>query len=208
MKELTKRQQQVLDYISTYQSKHGFSPTYQEVADHFGMASKFGVVRHVEALIQKGYLQKSDAAARSFRVIHEDRSQETYSDDMVNIPVVGRVAAGSPIFAEGNVESWLPLPRQLLKRKSGHFSVRVQGDSMVNAGIFDGDLVVVQHDIDPPPGTIVVALIDGEVTVKRLRVKNGMQYLQAENPDYPDIHPQDEWQIQGRVVTLIRESIQ
>ena len=208
MNELTQRQQKVLEYIAAFQSRHGFSPTYQEIADHFGLASKFGVVRHIEALIQKGYLQKSDSAARSFRIVHEDYQTEAFSDNVVRIPILGRVAAGSPILSEENVDNWLTLPRELVKNDKNHFTVRVQGDSMVNAGIFDGDLVIVKQASQAVPGAIVVALIDGEVTVKRLQVKNGKQYLQAENPDYPDIYPAGEWQIQGQVTSLIRDRVE
>ena len=209
MNELTQRQSEVLEYIAGYWRENGMSPTYQEIADHFGMASKFGVVRHIEALVQKGHVQRSGSTARSFRLISTAAPSLPSGDgETVRLPVVGRVAAGSPILSEGNIEEWLTLPRQLAKDDKNYFTVQVQGDSMVNAGIFDGDLVVVKNNSQPTPGNIVVALVDGEVTVKRLRSGNGRQFLQAENPDYDDIYPENEWQIQGQVVSLIRSRVE
>ena len=100
------------------------------------------------------------------------------------------------------------MPRRLIKSEGRYFSLRVKGDSMVNAGIMDGDLVIVLSTNLADVGQIVVALINDEVTVKRLMIKSNKKYLQAENPDYPDIHPQGDWQIQGRVMGLIRDVVQ
>jgi repressor LexA len=208
MKELTARQQEILDFIARYQEEHGYSPTYQEMADHFGMASKFGIVRHVEALIKKGYLEKSDAAARSFRLLnHQPQPVIEEHPDVVSLPVLGRVAAGSPILAESNVETHMPLPRHMISGNANYYMLRVQGDSMVDAGIFDGDLVVVRSSTQAGNGAIVVALVEGEVTVKRLQIQNGVRYLRAENRNYSDIYPEGEWRIQGVVTSLIRDRV-
>ncbi len=206
MKGLTQRQQQVLEFIATYLSERGYPPTYQEIADALNITSKQGVVRHLEALIRKGYLTKDDTTARSLRIVAPEYQPLT-SAEVVELPLVGRVAAGFPILAEENIEETVAVPRRLIKTEGRYFVLRVQGDSMVNAGILDGDLVVVQSTPTAPPGSIVVALVGGEVTVKRLVQEGNRRYLKAENPAYPDIVPEEEWQIQGRVVGLIRDTV-
>ncbi len=209
MKGLTERQHQVLDFIATYVKERGYPPSYQEIADALGIASKQGVVRHLEALIRKGYLTKDDTTARSLRIVAPDYRPQQISEgtEMVALPLVGRVAAGFPILAEENIEETVIVPRRLIKTEGRYFVLRVQGDSMVNAGILDGDLVVVQSTPTAPPGSIVVALVGGEVTVKRLVEEGSRRYLKAENPAYPDIVPEEEWQIQGKVVGLIRDTV-
>jgi repressor LexA len=187
MKGLTQRQKEVLEFISGYIGRFGYPPTFQEIADAFQIASKHGVVRHLVALERKGYITRSDTLARSIRIIHP---QYAPSSDTVQLPLVGRVAAGFPVLAEENIEDYLMLPRSLVKSEGRYFALRVHGDSMVNAGILDGDTV-----------------IRDEVTVKRLIVRNNQKSLKAENPNYPDINPQMEWSIQGKVIGLIRDNI-
>jgi repressor LexA len=208
MHDLTRRQQDILTYLESYQAEKGYSPTYQEIADHFGLASKFGVLRHIEALLNKGYLYKEDTAERNLRVSQVPAAADDNHAEILEIPLFdGRVAAGGPVFTSSDIETLLPIPRRLLSDPGSYFSVRVQGDSMTGAGIFDGDLVIVQRSNQARPGAIVVALIDGEVTVKRLREDNGHSYLQAENPAFSDIHPSGDWHIQGRVVSLLRDRV-
>ncbi|MEJ2635045.1 MAG: transcriptional repressor LexA [Calditrichia bacterium] len=204
MKELTTRQKAVLEFISKYTNEHGYPPTYQNIADAFGIVSKHGVVRHLVALERKGYIQRSDTLARSIRIVHP-RYQS--APDMAQVPLVGRVSAGYPILAEENIEDYVMLPRTLVKSEGRYFALRVQGDSMVNAGILDGDMVVVQSASTARSGEIVVALIEDEVTVKRLISESGQNFLKAENPAYPNIFPQSEWSIQGKVIGLVRDNI-
>lgn len=204
MKGLTIRQRNILEFISEFITDHGYPPTYQEIADKFGIASKHGVVRHLNALIKKGYIVKSDTSARSIRIM-DQRYQA--SPSTLSLPLVGRVAAGMPILSEENVEDYVAVPRRLIKSEGRYFVLKVHGDSMVNAGILDGDMVIVRSTNRSNPGSIVVALLEDEVTVKRL-VSDGQQvYLKAENPAYPNISPKQEWRIQGKVVGLIRESV-
>lgn len=205
MKGLTKRQEEILKFIADFIVEHGFPPTYQDIADAFGIASKNGVVRHLQALIRKGFIEKTDTSARSIRII--DQKYQT-SNSTFNVPIVGRVAAGLPIWAEENIEDYVTVPRKIIQTEGRYFALRVQGDSMINAGIYDGDLAIIRSAEKGNNGDIVVALTDDEVTVKRLVSKGKQNYLKAENPDYPDIHPQQEWRIQGKVVGLIRDSIQ
>ncbi len=204
MKGLTERQREILNYIAEYIQEHNYPPTYQEIADAFDITSKHGVVRHLEALERKGYIERSNTLARSIRIVHPAYSVTT---DTVALPLIGRVAAGYPILAEENIETHVMVPRSLIKTEGRYFALRVQGDSMTNAGILDGDLVIVQSAQTARPGEIVVALVEDEVTVKRLVVENGRMFLKAENPAYPNIYPQGEWSIQGRVIALIRDSV-
>jgi repressor LexA len=204
MKGLTKRQEEILKYISDYLTEHGYPPSYQEIADAFSIASKNGVVRHLKALIRKGYIDKTDTSARSIRIIDQKYQSST---NMISVPVIGRVAAGFPVLAEENIEDYVAVPRKIIKTEGRYFALRVQGDSMINAGIFDGDLVIVRSANKGNANDIVVALLEDEVTVKRLVSQGSQAYLKAENPEYPDIHPEQEWHIQGKVVGLIRDSI-
>ncbi|OPX35902.1 repressor LexA [candidate division KSB1 bacterium 4484_188] len=204
MKTLTLRQEMVLQYIAEYIRQHTYPPTYQEIADAFHIASKHGVVRHLEALERKGYITRNNTLARSIRIVHP---QYMPTPDTVQLPLVGRVAAGYPMLAEENIEEYVMLPRTLIKSEGRYFALRVHGDSMMNAGILDGDMVVVQSTSLARVGEIVVALLGDEVTVKRLVERNGEKFLKAENPAYPDIRPRGEWSIQGRVVSLIRDHV-
>jgi repressor LexA len=206
MKKITPRQKAVLEFISDYIGQFGYPPTFQEIADAFGIVSKHGVVRHLEALEKKGYITRSDTLARSIRIVHPQYVPPT--DDVVQVPLVGRVAAGYPILAEENIEDYVMLPRTLVKSEGRYFVLRVHGDSMVNSGILDGDLVIVQSASTGQSGEIVVALVDSEATVKRLLIQNNRKFLRAENPAYPDIHPQTDWSIQGKVVGVIRDNVQ
>jgi repressor LexA len=205
MKGLTLRQQAVLQFIGDFIEQHSYPPTYQEIADAFGIVSKHGVVRHLVALERKGYITRSDTLARSIRIVHTEYMPRT---DTLPVPLIGRVSAGYPILAEENIEKHVMLPRSLVKAEGRYFALRVHGDSMVNAGILDSDMVIVQSANTAQKGEIVVALLEDEVTVKRLMNQGGKNFLKAENPAYPDIHPQSNWSIQGRVVGLIRDNVQ
>jgi len=207
MKGLTKRQETILRFISDYLADRSYPPSYQEIADNFGIASKHGVVRHLDALIKKGFIEKSGTTARSIRIIDKRYQPNQFANDMFQIPLVGHVAAGSPILAEENIEDEVIVPRTMIKSTGKHFALRVQGQSMINAGIMDRDMVIVKSTNIADPGQIIVALIGDEVTVKRLIVRDSQKYLKAENPAYPDIHPQSEWKIQGSVVGLIRDMV-
>ncbi len=205
MKKITPRQQAVLEFIADYIAQFGYPPTFQEIADAFGIVSKHGVVRHLAALEKKGYITRSDTLARSIRIIHPQYAPPT--DDVIQVPLVGRVAAGYPVLAEENIEDYVMLPRTLVRSEGRYFALRVHGDSMVNSGILDGDMVIVQSASTGQPGEIVVALIEDEVTVKRLVIRNNQKFLKAENPAYPDIYPQTAWSIQGKVVGVIRDNV-
>ncbi len=202
MKALTNRQKEILRLISGYIDEKGYPPSYQELADKLNIKSKYAILKHIDALVAKGYLEK-DSSARALRII--DSEYAPASQNEVNVPLIGRVAAGFPILAQENVERYIPIPRALIKSEGRYFALKVRGDSMINAGIFEDDLVVVNSTNTAHNRDIVVALLHDEVTVKRLMLEKGKAYLKAENPQYDDIYPESEWSIQGKVVGLVRE---
>jgi repressor LexA len=203
MHKLTKKQEQILHLIAESVEKYGYPPTYQQLCDILGIHSKNGVKKHIDALVAKGYLKK-DSSPRGLRIVHPDfkpRGNDDYS-----IPLIGRVAAGFPILADENVERYVHVPRHLIKSEGRYYALRVHGDSMINAGIYDDDLVIVRATNVANHNDIVVGLVHDEVTVKRLVFQSGTAFLQAENPDYPNIFPETAWTIQGKVIGLVRES--
>ena len=202
MKALTTRQKEILEHIANHIQEKGYPPSYQELADRMNVRSKYAILKHIDALVQKGYLEK-DSSARGLRII--DPRYQVQSANEVQIPLIGRVAAGFPILSEENVERYVPVPRALIKREGRYFALKVQGDSMINAGIQEDDLLVVNSTNRARNKDIVVALVGDEVTVKRFVSEKGKTYLKAENPAYQDIYPKGEWSIQGKVVGLIRE---
>lgn len=206
MKPLTEKQKEVLKLIAEKVKGVGYPPTMQELADELGVRSKNAVVKHLHALEKKGYIGKRQGgAARGIRILESMGFLD--SPDENSVPLVGAVAAGSPLLAEENVERYLTVPNYLLPSKGDYFALRVHGDSMVDAGIYQDDLVIVRATKRANHGDIVVALIGNETTVKRFVAKGNQKYLKPENPKYSDIKPRVEWSIQGKVVALIRESV-
>jgi repressor LexA len=202
MHKITDKQRKILELIAEAIERDGYPPTYQQLCDVLGFSSKNGVKKHIDALVAKGYLEK-DSSARGLRII--DPEFKPHMTDEFEVPMIGHVAAGFPILADENVERYVPVPRHLIKSEGRYYALRVRGDSMINAGIFDGDLVIVKAANIAHHNDIVVALISDEVTVKRFVIDGAMRYLKAENPAYQDIYPQETWSIQGKVVGLIRE---
>jgi len=211
MQKLTKKQHRVLKAITRKINGNGVPPTLEELREELGMNSKNAVLSHLEALVKKGYIRRS-SKARDIRVLKRADQNGAAEHDYregheLGIPLIGTVTAGSPVLTEENIERFIYVPNYLVQSKQPCFALRVHGDSMVNAGIQDGDLVIVQSTQLANNGDIVVALIGNEVTVKRLVVKNKQRYLKAENPSYSDIHPKEPWSLQGKVLALIRERV-
>jgi repressor LexA len=206
MKPLTDKQKRVLQLIAEKVKDIGYPPTLQELADEMGVSSKNAVLKHLNALEKKGYIGKREGgAARGIRILESMGFLDGPDND--SVPLVGSVPAGSPLLAEENVERYVSIPRELLPSRGEYFALKVQGDSMIEAGIFEDDLVVVHSTNSAASGDIVVALIGNETTVKRFMMGGGGPYLKPENPRYPDIYPTEEWSVQGRVVALIRDSV-
>jgi len=174
---LTKRQRQVLDFISASIHERGFPPTLREIGEHFGIRSTNGVNDHLKALEKKGYLEREDLKSRAMRPVdmpevvsladHRAKHNGTAVDDYLDIPIVGRVAAGQPILAVENVEDTVRIDRMLVGNHREVFGLRVVGESMIEDGIFDGDYVFVKKAPSAHRGDIVVAMIEEEATVKR-----------------------------------------
>ncbi|MCD6109779.1 transcriptional repressor LexA [bacterium] len=201
MKFLTPKQDAVLKYIEKYQLKHGASPTIREMRERFHVNSDNSILKHLKALEEKGYIKKDDTP-RGIKIL--DSVKRRLESESVKLPLLGFVPAGGPILTEEYIDSWYDVGPDIAKKQEGFFLLKVIGDSMINAGIFEGDIVVVDSEKTPRNGNIVVALVDNQNTVKRYSVSDGVKYLKAENPEYSDIYPEHELIIQGTVTGLIR----
>jgi repressor LexA len=200
---LPQRQQRILAVIRDWVVGHGYSPSTRQIGDAVGLRSSSSVSKHLASLEDKGFLRRSDAVSRPIDVrafLREPRSQTP--DDSVAVPVVGDIAAGVPITAEEHMDDMLTLPRELTGRGTV-FGLRVRGDSMVDAAICDGDIVVVRQQQEAHSGQIVAAMLDGEATVKVYRRRDGHVYLEPRNPAY-DVIDGDEAVVLGVVASVLR----
>ena len=209
MGELSSRQRQVLDYIRSTVADRGYPPSVREIGEAVGLSSPSTVHAHLSTLVREGYLRRDPAKPRAIEVLGPDDSAiastpQVERSDLRDVPLVGRIAAGSPILAEEDVEEVFSLPQELVGR-GPVFMLRVTGESMMDAGILDGDLVVVRRQADASDGEIVAALVDGEeATVKRLHRRDGRVVLRAENPAFDDLVYDRGVEIIGKVVSVLR----
>lgn len=197
---LTDRQRQILEHIANSIRKNGIVPSVREIGHALGMRSPSTVHQHLTALERKGYIKRYGDRMRVLEVL--DKRLRPDGDSVAHLPLVGRVSAGLPLLADENVEEMIPVPRSMVGWHEDCFLLTVRGDSMINAGIFNGDLVIVHSQQTARPGEIVVALIGEEATVKRLAQEGARPYLVPENPNYPPIR--EEFEILGKVVGLLR----
>ena len=197
---LTDRQRQVLDFIQRHHRQHGVAPSLREIQAHFGLASPFGVKRHVDALIGKGALHRLEGKARGL-VPSGLPGRQT----LAAVPLFGVIPAGLPVDAAQEPEGHVSIDPAALGVRSGAtlFALRVRGDSMVDAGILDRDTVFLTPR-EPRPRDIVAALIDGETTLKRLIKQGSKVYLKAENQNYPDLIPTTSLTIQGIAKSVMK----
>ena len=200
MEKLTQRQQQVLDLIREHIDDTGYPPTRADIANKLGFKSANAAEEHLKALARKGAIEIIPGASRGIRL-----------PDTAGIPIVGRVAAGSPVLAQEHIEEYCDLPPSFFKPAADYF-LRVSGDSMIDVGIFDGDLLAVHSTEVASNGDIVVARIDDEVTVKRLRHTDQRHRLELlpENPDYSPIEvdlSEQEFAIEGLSVGVLRRGL-
>jgi repressor LexA len=201
MKEITKRQKQLLSFIIGQIREHNLPPSISEMAMYLKVKSKNAVAKLIDALEIQGFV-KTSGKARGIQVLKT--LGESLEKGLIRVPVLGNIQAGSPHLAEEHVEEWINLPQTLIKSRRDVFLLRVRGGSMINAGIYEGDLVIVRPTRDVRNNDIVVALLHDEATVKRfVQIKN-RAYLKAENPEFKNIYPKEEWMIQGKVVGVIR----
>ena len=202
--ELPPRQQHILVTIRDWVVRHGYAPSSREIGDAVGLKSSSSVSKHLASLEDKGFLRRSSTVSRPIdvRAFLREPAARQQSEDAVTVPVVGHIAAGTPITAEEQLDDVLTLPRELTGR-GNVFGLRVRGDSMVDAAICDGDIVVVRQQPEAHTGQIVAAMIDEEATVKVLRRSNGHVYLEPRNPAY-DVIDGDRAVILGIVVSVLR----
>jgi repressor LexA len=198
MKELTPRQREVLDFIREYIRAHRYPPTFREIADNYSISVK-GAYDHVAALKKKGYA-RGDKRSRTIELVEVDT--EFYTD-IVEVPILGPVAAGNPIMAEGNWEGTISLHRSMLKKDRRYFALLVRGDSMIDAGIMDGDTAVIEQQQTAENGEIVVAVVNEATTMKRYFREENRIRLQPENEHYKPIYSQDV-RLLGRLAAIIR----
>ena len=209
--KLTDRQEDILIFIQQFTAENGYPPTLREIGKHFQISSTFGVKRHLEALVKKGHINIESNASRGISMIK--KNQEEFPETSFNeesmflkIPVVGRVAAGLPITAIENMEGSLVVDPTFLKKAEDAFALRIRGDSMINAGINDGDLVIVSPNEEARNGDIIVAMLNDEATVKRFELIDKKIKLIAENSAYSpiEIKSEDNFNLVGKVKGVVR----
>jgi len=201
---LPPRQQRILATIRDSVVEHGYPPNTRQIGDAVGLRSSSSVSKHLKSLEEKGFLRRSETMSRPIdvRLFLRTSAPAKSSEESVTVPVVGDIAAGSPILAEEYADDALTLPRDLVGRGTV-FALRVRGDSMIDAAICDGDLVVVRQQSEAHSGEIVAAMIDGEATVKMYRRRNGHVYLEPRNPAYTIIDG-DGAVVLGKIVSVMR----
>ncbi|MFH1196115.1 MAG: transcriptional repressor LexA [bacterium] len=206
--DLTDRQKEILNFIQEFSSFNGYAPTYREIAKQFNIVSTFGVKRHIDALSKKGFLNFETNSSRTLTLTEQvgTNSFSPTNDNLIEVPLIGRVAAGQPIFATENIEETLSFDRSLIGKAEKCFGLKVRGDSMINAGIFEGDVVIVNSQKQAFNGDIVVALLGDESTMKRYSKDGETVRLIPENPKYKDIlvKNRDDFSIIGKVIGVFR----
>lgn len=208
-RKITKRQQQIYDFIRAYQQEKGYPPSVREMAAAVGLSSPSTVHAHLSALEERGLIKRDKTKPRALEVFNQDGSESALAEvkevpdrGTISLPLIGRVAAGLPILAEQNVEDTFTLPTEIATDSSS-FILEVHGNSMINVGIYNGDYIVVREQKSAMNGEIVVAMIDGEATVKTFYKEQGRVRLQPENDAMEPIYATNPT-ILGKVVALMR----
>jgi repressor LexA len=206
----SKRQQEIYDFIVRYARRHGYPPTVREIGAEVGLASPSTVHAHLAKLEQGGYLKRDPTKPRALELVGRARSKEASAVDEISVlPLLGQIAAGGPLLAEENVADYVAVPEPLARGGGDEFLLRVQGDSMVNAGILQDDYLVVRQQRTAENGEIVAALVGAddsanEATVKRFFREPGRVRLQPENDAYEPLYP-EHVQILGKVTGVFRQ---
>lgn len=210
-KQLTERQEEILSFIQQFQQECGYPPTLREIGKKFNISSTFGVKGHLDALSKKGYLSILSNASRGISITKDEFNNAAIIDisekeSSNKIPIIGRVAAGSPILAEENIEGSVVIDPSFLKKTENCFALKVKGDSMIEAGIFEDDLVIIVPQTNATNGDIVVARINDEITVKVYEYKNQVIKLIPQNKNYSPIiiENKNEFSIVGKVTGIVR----
>ena len=204
-KLLTKRQQEILDFIEEFIGKRGYPPTLREIGNEFGISSTNGVRVNLAALEKKQYIIRRPWLSRGIELVHSPKVKQT-DGEIGYVPIIGKVAAGEPIFAAENIEGMLAVDDTFISTKKV-FALKVKGDSMIDVGIMDGDYVLARRQHNAEPGEIVVFIVGDEVTVKRYDTKGDKVLLIPENEAYETRvikKNASDLQIAGKVVGLVR----
>lgn len=205
--ELTGRQREIYEFIVAFRRDNGCSPSIPELQRAFGIRSPNGVACHLRALQAKGYIHRSERGSRQVDIVGEMRPAAAGTAMLHAVPIYGRIPDGPPAeYHSATPDGMATLDETLLgfRPKEGCFLLRVRGDSMKDAGVLNGDMVLIEPTPAPREGQMVAALIDGESTLKRLVRLKGRWFLRAENPAYPEPHPRADLVIQGVVRSVIR----
>ena len=198
---ISKKQQEILDYMKNEILNRGFPPSVREICEAVNLKSTSSVHSHLEALEKNGYIRRDATKPRAIEII--DDNLNLVRREVVNVPLVGTVAAGQPILAVENIDAYFPIPAEYMPNEQS-FMLTVKGDSMINAGIFDGDQVLVKQQATAENGDMVVALIDDSATVKTFYKENGYYRLQPENDNMEPIIITGNLQILGKVFGVFR----
>ena len=198
MKEITKRQEEVLKFIADYFHTHSYSPSIREVADYFSISVK-GATDHLAALKKKGLLRQGDKKPRTMELV-KNAEEENFEE----IPILGTVAAGRPILSSENMDGSIRFDRALLKNGKKYFALRVRGDSMEEAGIMDGDTAVIEQQNTVRNGDIAVVMLDEAVTLKTFFQESSRIRLQPENSRYSPIYCSGDVRILGKLAHIFR----
>ena len=205
---LTERQGEILKFIILNKEKFGYPPSIPEIQRKFSFKSPNAVQDHLEALERKGYISRHAHKARGIEILVHTASNENNRNNALQIPIVGEISAGRPILAQENIEGTIVIDKSIVKNSKGSFALRVKGDSMINAGILEGDYVIASQQSDAEQGDIVVALIEDEATVKRFYKEGNRIRLQPENDTMePIIIKPNENQVRiiGKIKGVIRK---
>jgi len=201
LESLSSRQKEIFEFIKEEVSKRGYPPSVREIGKAVGLSSSSTVHAHLSQLEKKGYIRKDPTKPRAIEVL--EGQEFLYSRDISPVPMVGNVTAGQPILAEENITDYFPLPKDLVQEDTA-FMLSIEGDSMINAGILDGDYVIVKQQSTASNGDIVVALLENEATVKRFYQEGDYIRLQPEN-DYFEPILTREVKVLGKVIGLFRK---
>ena len=198
--KISAKQEEILEYIKSQILERGFPPSVRDICEAVHLKSTSSVHSHLETLEKNGYIHRDPTKPRAIEIL--DDSFNFNRREMVNVPVIGHVSAGEPLLAEQNIENYFPIPMEYMPNKQT-FMLKVHGESMINAGILDGDLVLVEQSSVADNGDIVVALLDDSATVKRFYKEEGIFRLQPENDALEPIIVRD-LQIMGKVIGVFR----
>ena len=198
--KISKKQEEILEYIKSQILERGFPPAVREICEAVNLKSTSSVHSHLETLEKNGYIHRDPTKPRAIEIL--DDTFNLTRREMVNVPIIGRVAAGEPLLAQQNIENYFPIPAEMMPNKQT-FMLKVHGESMINAGILDGDFVLVEQSAVADNGDIVVALLEDSATVKRFYKEEGIFRLQPENDALEPIIVRD-LQIMGKVIGVFR----